>query len=41
MTPAMRRDMVQWVTSAKQDETRARRLGTSIERLAAGKKRIY
>jgi hypothetical protein len=41
MTPAMQRDMVQWVTSAKQDETRARRLATSIEKLASGKKRVY
>jgi hypothetical protein len=41
MTPAMRRDMVQWVTSAKQDDTRSRRLGTCLEKLAAGKKRVY
>jgi hypothetical protein len=41
MTPAMRRDMVLWVTSAKQAETRARRLATAIEKLEAGKKRVY
>ena len=41
MTPAMRRDMVQWITSAKQDETRARRLSISIDKLASGKKRTY
>jgi hypothetical protein len=41
MTPAMRRDMVAWVTSAKQDETRSRRLATCLEKLAAGKKRVY
>jgi hypothetical protein len=41
MTPAMRRDMVQWVTSAKGDDTRARRLGTCLQKLAAGKKRVY
>jgi hypothetical protein len=41
MTPAMQRDMVQWIESAKQAETRARRLATSLEKLAAGKKRVY
>ena len=41
MTPAMRRDMVLWVTSAKQDETRARRLSICIDKLASGKKRTY
>ena len=41
MTPAMRRDLVLWVTSAKQADTRARRLGTAIETLAAGRKRVY
>jgi hypothetical protein len=41
MTPAMQRDMVAWVTSAKQDETRSRRLATCLEKLAAGKKRVY
>jgi hypothetical protein len=41
MTPAMRRDMVLWVTSAKQAETRARRLETAIGKLAEGKKRVY
>ena len=41
MTAAMQRDMVQWIESAKQAETRARRLATSLETLAAGKKRVY
>jgi hypothetical protein len=41
MTPAMRRDMVQWFDSAKQDETRKRRLATCVEKLAEGKKRVY
>lgn len=41
MTPAMQRDMAQWVTSAKQDDTRARRLATVLEKLADGKKRVY
>ena len=41
MTPAMQRDMVTWVTSAKQADTRARRLATCFEKLASGKKRVY
>ena len=41
MTAAMRRDMVQWVTSAKQDDTRARRQATALGKLSAGHKRVY
>jgi hypothetical protein len=41
MTPAMRRDMVQWFDSAKQDDTRKRRLALCLEKLAEGKKRVY
>jgi hypothetical protein len=41
MTPAMQRDMVTWVTAAKQEDTRARRLATALEKLAAGEKRVY
>jgi len=41
MTPAMQRDMVQWIDSAKQAETRQRRLATALEKLADGKKRVY
>lgn len=41
MTPAMQRDMVSWVESAKQAETRTRRLATCLEKLADGKKRVY
>jgi Domain of unknown function (DUF5655)/Bacteriocin-protection, YdeI or OmpD-Associated len=41
MTPVMRRDMVQWVTSAKQDETRERRRATALKALSSGKKRVY
>jgi hypothetical protein len=40
-TDAMRRDFVQWIESAKQAETRARRIGQSVEKLAAGKKKMY
>ncbi|MCG3135135.1 MAG: hypothetical protein HMLKMBBP_02641 [Planctomycetes bacterium] len=41
MTPAMRRDMIQWVEQAKQAETRARRVATCASKLAEGKKRVY
>jgi hypothetical protein len=33
--------MVQWVTSAKQDDTRARRQATALGRLSAGHRRVY
>ena len=35
-----RRDWIQWVTSAKQPETRARRIRNTCEMLAAGKRRV-
>jgi hypothetical protein len=41
MTPAMQRDMAQWITSAKGADTRARRVATCLEKLADGKKRVY
>jgi hypothetical protein len=37
----MQRDMVTWVTSAKQSDTRARRQATALEKLSSGKKRVY
>ena len=37
-TPAQRRDYVNWITGAKQEETRRRRLATSIEWLEEGKR---
>lgn len=40
ITPAARRDFVQWVTTAKQAETRARRIRNGCEMLAAGKRRV-
>jgi hypothetical protein len=40
-TPAMQRDMVAWVTEAKQSATRAKRLATAIGKLAAGNRRVY
>lgn len=40
-TAAMRRDLIEWIVSAKQAETRTRRVGQAIGRLAAGHKRMY
>lgn len=40
-TPSMQRDMIVWITSAKQAETRSRRVGIVIEKLAEGKRRVY
>jgi hypothetical protein len=40
-TPAMQRDFIQWIASAKKAETRTKRVDRTIEKLAAGKKRIY
>jgi hypothetical protein len=40
-TDAMRRDWILWIESAKQDETRTRRIGQAIGRLAAGRKKMY
>lgn len=41
MTPAMQRDMLAWVTSAKQEATRTRRQETALARLSQGRKRVY
>jgi hypothetical protein len=40
-TPAMKRDLIAWITSAKKDETRAQRVVRTHEALAAGKRRVY
>lgn len=40
ITPAARRDFVQWLGTAKQAETRARRIRNACDMLAAGKRRI-
>lgn len=40
-TPAMQRDMLEWITSAKQEATRQKRLSTAIDKLAEGKRRVY
>jgi bacteriocin resistance YdeI/OmpD-like protein/uncharacterized protein DUF1905 len=39
ITPVARRDWIQWITSAKQEETRARRIKNACSMLAAGKRR--
>ena len=39
ITPVARRDWIHWITSAKQAETRARRVTNACAMLAAGKRR--
>jgi len=39
ITPNARRDWIHWITSAKQAETRARRINNACSMLAAGKRR--
>ncbi len=40
ITPVARRDWIQWITSAKQPETRVRRVANACTMLAAGKRRV-
>ncbi len=40
ITPSARRDWIHWITSAKQPETRARRIDNGCAMLAAGKRRV-
>jgi uncharacterized protein YdeI (YjbR/CyaY-like superfamily) len=40
-TPSMRREYIDWLTEAKTDDTRDKRLATTIEWLAAGKQRNW
>jgi Bacteriocin-protection, YdeI or OmpD-Associated/Domain of unknown function (DUF1905) len=40
ITPIARRDWIHWITSAKQAETRARRIKNACSMLAAGKRRV-
>jgi hypothetical protein len=40
ITPIARRDWIQWITSAKQPETRTRRVKNACSMLAAGKRRV-
>jgi hypothetical protein len=39
VTPAARRDWIAWITSAKQEATRARRIAAACDMLASGKRR--
>jgi hypothetical protein len=40
ITPNARRDWIHWISSAKQKETRARRIKNACSMLAAGKRRV-
>jgi hypothetical protein len=40
ITPNTRRDWIHWITSAKQPETRARRIKNACSMLATGKRRV-
>lgn len=40
ITPAARRDWIDWITSAKRPETRARRVAGACDMLAKGKRRV-
>ena len=40
ITPNARRDWIHWIISAKQDETRVRRIKNACSMLAAGKRRV-
>ena len=40
ITPIARRDWIQWTTSAKQPETRTRRIKNACSMLAGGKRRV-
>lgn len=40
ITPVARRDWINWIASAKQSETRARRIDNACKMLAAGKRRV-
>lgn len=39
ITPVARRDWIHWITSAKKEETRERRIHTACDMLASGKRR--
>jgi hypothetical protein len=40
ITPVARRDWIQWITSAKRQQTRARRVANACDMLASGKRRV-
>ena len=41
LAPSHRREYLEWITGARREETRAKRLATAIEWLAEGKKRNW
>ena len=41
LSPSHRREYVEWITAAKRDETRARRVATTLEWLSQGKPRNW
>lgn len=41
LTPRAREEWVAWVTSAKRDETRTRRVGQVVSKLESGQRRVY
>jgi len=41
LAPSHRREYLEWITEAKRDETRAKRMATAIEWLAEGKRRNW
>lgn len=40
LTPIARRDFIRWITSAKQAETRARRIANACDMICKGKRRV-
>jgi hypothetical protein len=40
ITPTARRDWIQWIVSARQAETRARRISNACDMLSSGKRRV-
>ena len=40
ITPIARRDWILWITTAKQEETRRRRIETACDKLATGMRRV-
>lgn len=41
ITPRAKEEWCQWIASAKKDETRVRRIETTVKRLALGERRVY
>jgi uncharacterized protein YdeI (YjbR/CyaY-like superfamily) len=40
-SPSAQRDYLEWIAEAKQDSTRAKRIGTAVEWIGEGKKRLW